>query len=73
MMNEMNKGLRDLGGTKTVAQYTDIVSTVIKEVQAISDNNGINFQSNLTMYLEGLEEDVLDIKLPHTLGPIESQ
>ena len=72
-MNEKDKGLRGLGGTKTVAQYTDIVSTVIKEVQAISDNNGIDFQSNLTMYLEGLEEDVLDIKLPHTLGPIESQ
>lgn len=73
MMNEMNKGLRDLGGTKTVAQYTDIVSSVLKGVQEISDNNGIDFQSNLTMYLEGLEEDVLDIKLPHSLGPIEGQ
>ena len=72
-MNEMNKGLRDLGGTKTIVQYTDVVLSVLKGVQEISDNNGIDFQSNLTMYLEGLEEDVLDIKFPHTLGPIEDQ
>ena len=67
---ETDKGLRGLGGTKIVAQYTDVVLSVLKEVQELSDNNGIDFQSNLTMYLEGLEEDVLDIKLPHSLGPM---
>ena len=59
-MNEMNKGLRGLGGTKMVTQYSDVVVAVFAAIEDISDDNGCNFETNLALYLEGLEMDVMD-------------
>jgi hypothetical protein len=72
-MNEHIKDLRDLGGTRMVVNYTDVVMSVLKGVQEIADDNKVEFQTNLSMYLEGLEEDVLDAKFPHSIGPWEDQ
>jgi len=81
MMNEKDKtdqinermmadqGLRGLGGTRMVASYTDVVMSVLEGVQEITDDNGVEFETNLSLYLEGLEEDVLDAKFPHSIGP----
>jgi|TARA_Y100000310_G_C20451980_1_gene701205 hypothetical protein len=71
MMNEKDKGLRGLGGTKMVMSYTDVVMEVLEGVQELTDDNGVDFQTNLSLYLEGLEEDVLDAKYPHSIGPYE--
>ena len=61
-MNEMNKGLRGLGGTKMVVSYTDIVMLVHESVKEVSDDNGCEFHTNLELYLEGLKEDVYDVE-----------
>ena len=54
-----------------VMKYTDIVYDVAEAVREISDDNRVDFQTNLSLFLEGLEEDVLDKELPHSLGPVE--
>ena len=54
-----------------VMKYTDIVYDVAEAVREISDDNQVDFQTNLSLFLEGLEEDVLDKELPHSLGPVE--
>jgi len=53
-----------------VMKYTDIVYDVAEAVREISDDNRVDFQTNLSLFLEGLEEDVLDKELPHSLGPV---
>jgi len=60
MMNEMNKGLRGLGGTKMVTQYSDVVVAVFAAIEELSAENGGDFETNLSLYLEGLEMDVMD-------------
>ena len=60
MMNEMNKGLRGLGGTKMVTQYSDVVVAVFEAIEELSAENGGDFETNLSLYLAGLEMDVMD-------------
>ena len=52
-----------------IMKYTDIVYEEAEAVREISDDNRVDFQTNLSLFLEGLEEDVLDKELPHSLGP----
>jgi hypothetical protein len=52
-----------------IMKYTDIVYEVAEAVREISEDNQVEFQTNLSLFLEGLEEDVLDKELPHSLGP----
>ena len=75
MMNEMNKGLRDLGGARMVVRYADIVMMVHESVKDVSDNNGCDFDTNLEIYLEGLKEDVYDVEAGEEPGcrPKEQQ
>ena len=62
MMNEMNTGLRDLGGTKTVVSYTDLVLNAYTCVKDISDDNEVEFDTNLYYFIEGLIEDINECK-----------
>ena len=61
MMNEKDKGLRDLGGTKTRVNYTDVVMSAYDCVNDITDNNGCEFHTNLSLFLEGLGEDLTEL------------
>ena len=73
MMNEKDKtdqinermmadqGLRDLGGTKTRVSYTDVVMSAYDCVNDITDNNGCEFHTNLSLFLEGLGEDLTEL------------
>ena len=58
MMNEKDKGLRDLGGTKTRVSYTDVVLSAYDCVNDITNDNKCEFHVNLKLFLEGLEEDI---------------
>ena len=60
--NYKQEGLRGLGGTKTRVSYTDVVMSAYDCVNDITDNNGCEFHTNLTLFLEGLEEDVMELK-----------
>ena len=62
MMNEKDKGLRDLGGTKTRVSYTDVVLSAYDCVNDITDDNRCEFHVNLKLFLEGLEEDINELK-----------
>ena len=62
MMNEKDKGLRGLGGTKTVVSYVDIVMNVHSAVKDVCDDNKCEFGTNLSLFLEGLEEDVNELE-----------
>jgi hypothetical protein len=62
MMNEKDKGLRGLGGVKTVATYTDLVLNVHSAVQNVCDDNEVDFDTNLYYFIEGLIEDVNELK-----------
>ena len=62
MMNEKDKGLRGLGGTKTVVSYTDLVLNAYTCVKDISDDNEVDFDTNLYYFIEGLIEDVNELK-----------
>ena len=57
-MNENDKGLRGLGGTKMVTSYTDVVLAAYTCVKDISDDNGVEFDTNLYLFIEGLIEDI---------------
>ena len=61
-MNEKDKGLRGLGGTKTVVTYTDIVMNVHSAVRDVCDDNEVDFDTNLYYFIEGLIEDVNELK-----------
>jgi hypothetical protein len=74
MMNEKDKtdqinermmedqGLRGLGGTKTVVSYTDIVMNVHSAVRDVCDDNEVDFDTNLYYFIEGLIDDVNELK-----------
>jgi type IV secretory pathway ATPase VirB11/archaellum biosynthesis ATPase len=51
-------------------QYTDIIFEIQNAVREISEDNQCEFQTNLSLFLEGVEEDVLDRELPHSIGPL---
>ena len=61
-MNEKDKGLRGLGGTKIVVRYTDIVLNVYSAVKDASDDNEVDFDTNLYYFIEGLIEDVNELE-----------
>ena len=61
-MNENTKGLRDLGGTSTRVSYTDVVLSAYECVNEITDDNKCDFHINLSLFLEGLEEDILELR-----------
>ena len=62
MMNEKDKGLRGLGGTRTVVSYTDIVMNVHSYIKDVCDDNKCEYGTNLSLFLEGLEEDVSELE-----------
>ena len=62
MMNENNKGLRGLGGTKVVTRYTDLVLNAYDCVRDVSDDNECGFDMNLDLFLEGLKEDIYEVE-----------
>ena len=74
-MNENDKGLRGLGGTKMVMSYTDVVLGAYECVKDVSDDNGCEFDMNLELFLEGLREDIYDAKAGNEFGcrPKEEQ
>ena len=61
MMND-NKGLRGLGGTRTIVSYTDVVMSAYECINDVTDDNGCDFHVNLSLFLEGLEEDLTELK-----------
>ena len=60
-MND-NKGLRGLGGTKTIVEYHSIVLSAYECVNEVTDDNGCEFETNLSLFLEGLGEDIFELK-----------
>ena len=42
------------------AQYPDVVRAVFEAIEELSADNGGDFETNLSLYLEGLEMDVMD-------------
>ena len=61
-MSEIDKGLRGLGGTKTIVSYTDVVLSAYECVNEVTDDNGCEFHVNLKLFLEGLGEDINELK-----------
>jgi hypothetical protein len=61
MMNEKDKGLRDMGGTRTRVSYTDVVMSAYDCVNEVTDDNGCDFHTNLSLFLEGLGEDLTEL------------
>ena len=59
-MNEINKGLRGLGGTKMVIdiEYADLVIACKLCIDEVTADNGAEFDTNLEYFLEGLKEDI---------------
>ena len=57
-----DQGLRGLGGTKTRVSYTDVIVSAYDCVNEVTDDNGCDFEVNLSLFLEGLEEDLLEYK-----------
>ena len=60
-MNETNKGLRGLGGTRMVVTYTDLVFACKKCIDDVANDNGVEFDTNLHYFIEGLIEDINDL------------
>ena len=58
MMNEDNKGLRGLGGTRIKVQYADLVAACKECIDDVTDDNGCDFDMNVDLFLEGLKEDI---------------
>jgi hypothetical protein len=61
-INAHIKDLRGLGGTRTRASYTDVVMSAYDCVNDLTDDNGCDYQTNLSLFLEGLEEDILELR-----------
>ena len=60
MMND-NKGLRGLGGTKMVIEYAQLVAACKECIDDVTDDNGVDFDTNLHYFIEGLIEDINDL------------
>ena len=56
-----DQGLRGLGGVKTVVNYTDIVMNAHSAVMDVCDDNKCEYSTNLSLFLEGLEEDINEL------------
>ena len=61
-VNAYIKDLRNLGGTKTRVSYTDVVMSAYDCVNDLTDDNGCDFETNLSLFLEGLGEDLTELK-----------
>ena len=44
------------------ATYADVVLMIHERIKDLTDNNKCEFHTNLTLYLEGLEEDVTELE-----------
>ena len=60
-MSETNKGLRGLGGTKMVIDYTQLVAACKECIDDVTNDNGVEFDTNLHYFIEGLIEDINDL------------
>ena len=60
-VNAYIKDLRGLGGTRTVVSYTDIVMNAHSAVMDVCDDNKCEYSTNLSLFLEGLEEDINEL------------
>ena len=45
-----------------IVRYQDIILMVYEGVKDVCDDNGCSFDMNLSLYLEGLEEDVRELE-----------
>ena len=52
----------------TVVEYTDIVLAVHEAVKDVTEDNKCDFHINLSLMLEGLEEDVNEVEAGETFG-----
>jgi hypothetical protein len=57
-----DQGLRGLGGTRTRVNYTDLVMSAYDCVNDLTDDNGCDFHTNLSLFLEGLGEDIAELR-----------
>ena len=53
-----NKGLRGLGGTKMVIEYAQLVAACKECIDDVTNDNGVEFDTNVDYFLEGLKEDI---------------
>jgi hypothetical protein len=73
----MNEKQAKLG----LATYTDVVLMIHERVKDLTDDNKCEFHTNLSLYLEGLEDDVTELEdgrevrhlpiRPKTTGDVE--
>jgi hypothetical protein len=70
MMNEIDKGLRGLGGTKMVTEvsYADVVVAVKACIDDVTDDNECEFDMNVDLFLEGLKEDIYELHAGRECG-----
>ena len=45
-----------------LTQYETVVEMVCECIEDVSEDNGVGFETNLSLYLEGLECDVIALK-----------
>ena len=67
MMNEKEKGLRGLGGTKIRIEYPALVVACEEMIKEIGTEGG-NFNMNTNLFLEGLREDIYDVNAGEECG-----
>ena len=60
-MNDKDKGLRGLGGTRIRVEYADLVLACKECIDDVTDDNGVDFDTNLYYFIEGLVEDINDL------------
>ena len=80
MMNEIDKGLRGLGGVKMRIEYADLVVACKEKIDEICSYHvdGGNVNMNTDLFLEGLKEDIEDVRngeecgiVPKTLDDVD--
>ena len=60
----MNEKQAKLG----LATYTDVVLMIHERVKDLTDDNKCEFHTNLSLYLEGLEDDVTEFEAGAEVG-----
>ena len=58
MMNEKDRGLRGMGGTRMLTNYTDVIHMARDCVVDVTEDNKCDFDTNLDLFLEGLRDDI---------------
>ena len=62
MMNETDKGLRDLGGTHITIGYPDLVVACKAMIDDLIEDDSCCYDMHVDLFLEGLREDIYFVR-----------